>query len=276
MIISRTPYRISFFGGGTDYPAWYKLHGGAVLASTINKYCYLTCRYLPPFFDHRFRIVYSKMENCVSIDEIRHSVVREGLRHLGISRGVEIHHDGDLPARSGMGTSSAFTVGLMHALNALRGKMLDRDELARVSIYLEQDVLKEVVGSQDQVLAAHGGLVHVSFWPGGGFTVRPMTIPRSRVEELNSHLMLIFTGITRTASEIAQTYGVEVDCKEPQLRMMQRFVEEAVSILGSASDMRLFGELLHEAWQVKRSLSTKVSNQEIDALYSEARAAGAS
>jgi D-glycero-alpha-D-manno-heptose-7-phosphate kinase len=275
MIISRTPYRISFFGGGTDYPSWYQQHGGAVLASTINKYCYLTCRYLPPFFDHKFRIVYSKMENCASIDEIKHPAIREVLRYLDVNRGVEIHHDGDLPARSGMGSSSAFTVGLVHALSALKGKILDRHELARLSIHLEQEVLKEVVGSQDQVLAAHGGLVHVSFHCGGEFTVRPITISRSRVEELNSHLMLIYTGMVRTASDIAQTYGVDTESRSPQLETMQRYVDEAVSILGSSSCIKLFGGLLHEAWQVKRSLSPKVSSSEIDALYNEARAAGA-
>src|SRR5687767_15262380 len=157
MIISRTPFRISFFGGGTDYPAWYREHGGAVLATTIDKFCYLTARYLPPFFEHRLRVVYSKIENCHSIDQIEHPVVRETLRFLKLDRGVEIHHDGDLPARSGMGSSSAFTVGLLNALHALRGEAADADRLARESIHLEQDILQETVGCQDQLMAAHGG-----------------------------------------------------------------------------------------------------------------------
>ena len=156
MIISRTPFRISFFGGGTDYPAWYRKHGGAVLATTIDKYCYLTCRYRPPFFEHRIRLVYSKIEDCQSIDDIAHPSVREILRYLEIDRGIEIHHDADLPARSGMGSSSAFTVGLLHALNALQGIMPSKQQLAKESINIEQEILKETVGSQDQVLAAYG------------------------------------------------------------------------------------------------------------------------
>ncbi|HTI49671.1 MAG TPA: GHMP kinase, partial [Planctomycetaceae bacterium] len=163
MIISRTPFRISFFGGGTDYPAWYREHGGAVLATTIDKYCYLTCRYLPPFFEHRMRIVYSKIENCKTVDEIAHPAVREVLRHLAIDRGLEIHCDNDLPARSGMGSSSSFTVGLLHALYALIGQMPSKQQLAREGIFVEQELLRETVGCQDQVLAAHGGLRQVLF-----------------------------------------------------------------------------------------------------------------
>src|SRR5437870_3573377 len=155
MIITRTPFRISFFGGGTDYPGWYREHGGAVLATSIDKYCYLSCRHLPPFFEHRIRVVYSRIENCNSIDEIEHPSVRETLRFLEFNRGVEIHHDGDLPARSGMGSSSAFTVGLLNALYALKGKMPGKHQLATESIQLEQEVLKETVGSQDQVTAAY-------------------------------------------------------------------------------------------------------------------------
>ena len=180
MIISRTPFRISFFGGGTDYPAWYRKHGGAVLATTIDKYCYITCRYLPPFFEHQYCIVYSKIENCQTLDEIAHPAVREVLRFLEVTRGVEIHHDGDLPARSGMGSSSAFTVGLLHALYALQGRMCGKHQLALESIQLEQDVLKETVGSQDQVLAAYGGLNHISFLENGDISVRPVTISAER------------------------------------------------------------------------------------------------
>src|SRR3972149_4165723 len=180
MIISRTPFRISFFGGGTDYPAWFRKHGGAVLAATIDKYCYLTCRYLPPFFEHRVRVVYSKIESGQTIDDIAHPAVRAIVRHLGIQRGLEIHHDGDLPARSGMGSSSAFTVGLLHALYALRGQMPTKHQLAREGIQIEQNVLEENVGSQDQVMAAYGGLRHVVFSPEGEVAVRPVTISRER------------------------------------------------------------------------------------------------
>jgi D-glycero-alpha-D-manno-heptose-7-phosphate kinase len=275
MIISRTPFRISFFGGGTDYPAWYRQHGGAVLAATIDKYCYLTCRYLPPFFEHRIRVVYSKIENCHSIDDITHPSVREILRYLEIERGMEIHHDGDLPARSGMGSSSAFTVGLLHALYALQGKMPSKQQLAKESINIEQDILKETVGSQDQVLAAYGGLNHVTFLPNDEFSVRPVTLTQERINELNSHLMLFYSGIKRTASNIAESYVNDIDAKKRQLRILKDLVEESIGILNSGRDLMAFGELLHEAWQAKRSLSDRVSNPEIDELYELARNSGA-
>jgi D-glycero-alpha-D-manno-heptose-7-phosphate kinase len=275
MIISRTPYRISFFGGGTDYPAWYRDHGGTVLGVTIDKYCYLTCRYLPPFFKHRIRIVYSRIENCKSVDDICHPAVREVLRHLEIDRGLEIHHDGDLPARSGMGSSSSFTVGLLHALHALKGFMPSKRQLALEGIEIEQERLKETVGSQDQVLAAHGGFNHVVFHPNGEIAVRPVTLSAERLRELNDHLMLFYTGIERTASNIAETYVSDGETKKSQLRIMKHLVEEGLAILNNGSDIADFGELLHEAWQVKRGLSSKVSNAHVDELYEHARGNGA-
>jgi D-glycero-alpha-D-manno-heptose-7-phosphate kinase len=275
VIISRTPFRISFFGGGTDYPDWYRKHGGAVLATTIDKYCYITARHLPPFFEHRICLVYSKIEYCQTIEEIAHPSVREVLRFLDVQRGVEIHHDGDIPARSGMGSSSAFTVGLLHALYALKGQMVSKRQLAMESVHLEQDVLKETVGSQDQVLAAYGGFNHITFAPNGEISVRPVTLSRDRMQELNAHVMLFYTGIKRTASTIADTYVSDIDDKRRQLRLMRELVDEGVSILGSGQDLVGFGELLHEAWQAKRSLSAKVSNSYVDDIYDQARAAGA-
>ncbi len=275
MIISRTPFRISFLGGGTDYPAWYRQHGGAVLATTIDKYCYLTCRYLPPFFEHRIRIIYSKIENCQTVDEIAHPAVREILRYLNIDRGIEIHHDADLPARSGMGSSSAFTVGLLHALYALKGQVRSKYQLAMESIHLEQEILKETVGSQDQVLAAYGGLNHITFLPNGEISVRPITVPMERMRELNSHLMLFYTCIKRTASDIAESYVNNVNSRKRQLRILKDMVEESISIISGDQDISAFGELLHEAWQTKRSLSAKVSNPEVDAIYERAISAGA-
>jgi D-glycero-alpha-D-manno-heptose-7-phosphate kinase len=275
MIISRTPFRISFFGGGTDYPAWYRQHGGAVLAATIDKYCYLSCRYLPPFFEHKFRVVYSKIENCHTIDEIAHPSVREVLHYLNIERGVEIHHDGDLPARSGMGSSSAFTVGLLHALRALKGQVSNQHQLAMESIYVEQELLKETVGSQDQVSAAYGGLNHITFLPNGEVSVRPMTISQERIQELDNHLMLFYSGIKRTASDIAESYVTDIDSRKRQLRILKDMVEESVSVISSHQDITAFGELLHEAWQAKRSLSAKVSNSQVDEIYERAIAAGA-
>ena len=275
MIISRTPFRISFFGGGTDYPAWYRQHGGAVLAATINKYCHITCRYLPPFFEHKILVVWSRVETCNTIDEIAHPSVRTCLDYFKMNRGLAIHHDGDLPARSGMGSSSAFTVGLLHALYALQGKMPSKQQLAKESIYIEQEILKETVGSQDQVLAAYGGLNHVTFLANDEFSVRPITLTQERIQELNSHLMLFYSGIKRTASDIAQSYVNDLDAKKRQLRILKDLVEESISILNSGQDLTAFGELLHEAWQAKRSLSDRISNPEIDELYELARNSGA-
>lgn len=275
MIISRTPYRVSLFGGGTDYPSWYRQHGGAVLAGTINKYCYLTCRYLPPFFEHRYRVVYSTIEDCLTIDDIKHPAVREVLRYMSITRGVEVHHDGDLPARSGMGSSSAFSVGLLHALYALQGKVRSKHELAMESIHIEQERLQEVVGSQDQVAAAYGGLNHILFTPNGAISVRPVTLSKERLAELNGHLMLFFTGVRRTASDVARSYVEEIDERKRQLRVIQTMVDEAMSILAGDAPITDLGGLLDEAWQLKRSLSSKVSNSDIDDLYAHALSLGA-
>lgn len=274
MIISRTPFRISFFGGGSDYPAWYRVHGGQVLATTINKYCYLTCRHLPPFFEHRIRVVYSKIEDCQTLDEIQHPAAREVLRHVNIDRGIEIHTDGDLPARSGMGTSSSFTVGLLNALYALKGQMPSKQQLAVESIYIEQERLKETVGSQDQVLAAYGGFNHVTFPTEGDISVKPMTLPVERIEELDDHLMLFFTGINRTASSIAESYVPDIETRVRQLQPMIDMVTEGISILCSEQDIVGFGELIHEAWQAKREMSSSVSNGRVDEIYDAARSAG--
>lgn len=275
MIISRTPFRVSFLGGGTDYPAWYTKHGGAVLATTINKYCYITCRHLPPFHEHRIRLVYSRIENCESIEEIAHPSVRETLRYLGMVRNFEIHHDADLPARCGMGSSSSFTVGLLNALRALQGRMTSRRDLMLESIHIEQDLVEETVGSQDQALAAYGGLNHISFQTNGEISVQPLTLPRERVADFNDHLMLFYTGIKRTASDVAKDYVSNIDTKKAQLRTLQQLVEEGMSVLSGGQDLSAFGDLLHEAWQVKRSLSDKTTNSEVDSVYDTARDAGA-
>ncbi len=275
MIISRTPYRISFLGGGTDYPAWYRQHGGAVIATTIDKYCYLTCRHLPPFFEHRTRIVYSKIEAVQAVEEIEHTAVREILKFMQVDRGVEIHHDGDLPARSGMGSSSSFTVGLLHALYALNGRMVNKHQLAMEGIHVEQDCLQETVGSQDQVMAAYGGLNHVQFMTSGDIAVRPVIMPLERITQFNKHIMLFYTGIKRTASMIADTYVNDIEPRRRQLRILLDLVKEGLSILSSNQDLRAFGELLHEAWLIKRSLSQSVSNSTVDEIYQAARSAGA-
>lgn len=282
MIISRTPFRISFFGGGTDYPSWYREHGGSVLVTTVDKYCYLTCRYLPPFFEHRIRVVYSAIENCKSVNEIAHPAVRHVLEFLGISRGIEIHHDGDLPARSGMGSSSSFTVGLLHSLHALRGTMVSKQQLAAESIEIEQERLRENVGSQDQVSVAYGGFNHIRFQRNGTVDVRPVTVAASRLSDLNAHLMLFYTGIQRPSrslgtGEVPVSNG-DASGESPrtrQLHQMSALVDDALGILGGTRDLDDFGRLIHEAWQIKRGLHARVSNPEIEAIYEQALAAGA-
>ena len=275
MVISRTPFRISFFGGGTDFPSWYREHGGTVLAAGIDKYCYLTARYLPPFFEHRYRAVYSKIESTNEIDEISHPAVRETLRFMDMKRGIEIHHDGDLPARSGMGSSSAFTVGLLHALYAVKGQMVGKHQLSLEAIHLEQEVLKETVGCQDQVTTAYGGFNQVVFSESGEISVRPVILPQSRFDELSRHLMLFYTGVKRTSSDITSTYVTDIEARRRQLRIFKDLVHEALSLLTSQQDINGFGRLLHEAWLMKRNLSASVSNGFVDQIYEEARAAGA-
>ena len=275
MIISRTPFRISFFGGGTDYPDWYLKHGGSVLATAIDKYCYISCRYLPPFFEHRIRVVYSKIENCQDLEQIQHPSVRETIRFLNIKRGLEIHHDGDLPARSGMGSSSSFTVGLLNALYALQGKMASKKQLAYNSIHIEQNMIQETVGSQDQVSAAYGKLNKISFFESGEIEVQPLTLTKERIADLDCHLMLFYTGIIRTASDLAKSYVNSIKEKEDLLKRMHEMVDEGVSILHGNDPIYRFGELLHEAWNAKRGLSSEVSNNMVDEIYARARSNGA-
>jgi D-glycero-alpha-D-manno-heptose-7-phosphate kinase len=276
MIISRTPFRISFFGGGTDYPEWYQQHGGAVLATTIDKYCYISVRELPPFFDHRFRVVYSIVENVKNIGEIQHPAVRGVLQSMKVDRGLEIHHDGDLPARSGLGSSSAFTVGLVNAVHALDGRHVSKDKLADEAIHIEQCVLRERVGLQDQVSAAFGGFNHIAIAQNGTYTVTPMVLPPARIQALQSHLMLVFTGVARTANEIAETIVQNLKSKAADMTTMQQMVEHAIGIVSSArTDLVEFGELLREAWQLKRTLSSRVTNTMVDQLLEAATRAGA-
>ena len=204
MIISRTPFRVSFFGGGTDYPAWYREHGGSVLSAAINKYCYITCRYLPPFFEFKYRVRYYQREEANSIDQIAHPSVRECLRFMKIDKGVDLVHHADLPAQSGLGSSSTFTVGLLHALYALNHEMPTKRDLALNAIRIEQDRMKESVGSQDQTAAAFGGLNRIEFGGPQEVLVQPIILPPSRLERFEEHLMLFFTGLSRTASEVAK------------------------------------------------------------------------
>ena len=276
MIVTRTPFRISFFGGGTDYPAWYHEHGGLVLASTIDKYCYISCRYLPPFFEHKHRIVYSKIENVKSIAEIEHPAVRAVLGWVGCERGLEIHHDGDLPARSGLGSSSSFTVGLVNALCALDGKYIAKEDLAAKAIYIEQTIIKENVGSQDQISAAFGGFNRIEFHRNDTFQVSPVVLSKKRFDELQGSLMLYFTGLSRIASEIAKSTIDNLGSRVTELRKMGDMVDEAISIVQApGTPIDEFGKLLDQSWRYKRELSSNVSTPEIDRIYDEALKAGA-
>lgn len=274
MIISQTPYRISFFGGGTDYPAWYESHGGAVLSTSINKYCYITCRHLPPFFNHKHRFVWSQIELVNDIADTKHPVIRAVLRHMNQKEGLEIHHVGDLPAQSGIGSSSSFTVGLLNTMFALRGEMKSKQELGELAIHIEQKVIGEVVGSQDQVAAAFGGFNRIDF-SAQGFSVKPVIAPAERFERLGKNLMMFFTGISRTAALVAQSKVENFSKRESHLHSMRAMVDEAQGILQNKShSLDEFGKLLHKAWDLKRGLSDKVSNSTIDEIYSAAMKAG--
>lgn len=276
MIITRTPFRISFFGGGTDYPGWFRDHGGVVLATSIDKYCYITCRRLPPFFEHKHRIVYSRIENVQRIDQIEHPAVRAVLDWAKVDDGIEIHHDGDLPARSGLGSSSSFTVGLVHALSAMDGKMASKRALARDAIHIEQDLIGESVGSQDQVSAAYGGFNRIVFRRDGSFDVAPLVLPARRREQLRSHLLLCFTGVSRIASDVAKSKIENLKHRQTELLRMAAMVDEAIAILQDPQrPIEDFGALLDESWQNKRKLSDRVSSPDIDQLYAAALQAGA-
>lgn len=276
MIISRTPFRISFFGGGTDYPVFYEENGGAVLSTSINKYCYVICRYLPPFFDHKYLIRYSLREETQTIAEIKHPSARECLRYVDLDRGVEIQHNADLPSMSGLGSSSAFTVGLLNALYALKGKMITKRQLALDAIHVEQDMIKENVGSQDQTIAAFGGFNKIVFGGSQKIVVFPVTIDHAKLDSLQDHLMLFFTGFSRNASEIAAEQIRKTPEKTKELMTMVEMVDEAVNILnGSEGTLMDFGKLLHESWKLKRSLTQSITTRSVDEVYEAAMEAGA-
>jgi D-glycero-alpha-D-manno-heptose-7-phosphate kinase len=275
MIISKTPFRISFFGGGTDYPVWFEKYGGAVLSTSIDKYCYITVRYLPPFFEHKHRVVYSLIENVKTIREIQHPVVRVLLKSFKINNGLEIHHDGDLPARAGLGSSSAFTVGMINSLYALNGQLIPKAQLAKEAIHIERHVLKENVGSQDQVAVAYGGFNKIVFHNDHNFRLEPITLKRGKIKQLEDHLMLIFTGLSRYSTEVAIEQIKNTPKKEKELETMLSMVGEAVNILNGNRNITEFGQLLHESWQLKKHLSSRISTKEIDILYNKAIKNGA-
>lgn len=276
MIITSTPLRISFFGGGTDYPVWYREHGGTVLSTTIDKSCYITCRRLPPFFEYHSRVSYSRVENVSANQSIEHPSVRACLQFHNMDEGMEIHHVADLPARTGLGTSSAFTVGLLLGLYALKNQMRDKRSLNADAIYVEQEMLQEAVGSQDQTSAAYGGFNRIDFRTDGTIDVNRILAPQNRLKELEQNLALYFTGFSRTASEIATEQLKVTPHKKRELEAMMQLVPEAESIVTNASrSMDEFGKLLHESWQIKRSLTHKISTSDIDDIYAAGLSAGA-
>ena len=276
MIITRTPFRISFFGGRTDYPVWYRQNGGAVLSSTINKYCYISTRYLPPFFDHKFRIRYSTREETQNIDQIKHPAVKACLEYLNLGRGVEMVHTSDLPARSGIGSSSAFTVGFLNSLYALKGKIITKRQLARDAIHIEQNLIKESVGSQDQVATSFGGLNKIEFGGDNDFYVYPITISKEKIDFFQSHLLLFFTGLSRTASDIASEQIRKTSGKKAELKAMMEMVAEASDILnGVIGNFNDLGKLLHESWKLKMALTKLIANSAIKDIYKSALDAGA-
>ena len=275
MIITRTPYRVSFFGGGTDYPVWFNNHGGAVLTTAISHYCYISGRILPPFFNHKHRIVWSEIESINEFDEINHPAVREALRWMDIKYGIEIHHHGDLPARSGLGSSSSFAVGLLNMLYTLEDRKTTKKDLAQAAIHLEQTLLKESVGVQDQIATAYGGFNKIEINQDGSYRVLPVKIDRERQEELQSKILMFYTGVSRTASDIAKAQIKAIPKKATELHEMRSQVDAAIEILSSKHNIDDFGRLLNESWCLKRQLTKQISPGYVDELYERAIKAGA-
>lgn len=275
MIITRSPYRISFFGGGTDYHTWYEEHGGEVLSTSIDHYNYISCRYLPPFHpEYMNRIAWRILEYPKSIDEIQHNAIKGALKHYDIKRGVEISNQCDLPARSGLGSSSTFSAALIMALKALKGKMISKEDLAIETINLERNVLKENVGIQDQIATVYGGLNHITINHNGEFKVEPLIMNQKRKEHFNDHLLLFFTGVARTSSDVCKKQIDSAKKNTSQLSQMQAMVPQAIDILTNGK-LEEFGELLHETWMLKRSLTDNISTSYIDEIYDIARKSGA-
>jgi len=274
MIITKTPYRISFFGGGSDYPEWFNEHHGEVISSTINKYLYISCRELPHFFKHKFRVVYSKIENVKKISDINHNGVKQLLLHSKIKDGLEIHYDGDLPSRSGMGSSSCFVVGLMNALSKFKDKDISKKKLAQKSIYIERNVMKENVGWQDQIAASYGGFNNIVF-KGNTYKVNKIKCKKSFQDNLNKKLFLLYTGKSRTAEKITRSYTNKLkNNKKQNINKILNFVSEAKKIIKD-NNTDDFGYLLNETWYQKRELSKIVSSSKIDELYTKGKNNGA-
>ena len=275
MIISRTPFRISFFGGGTDFPAFFRQHGGAVLAATIDQYCYLSVHRLAPLFKHRFRASYSRTESVLAPEEFQHPLIRETLRLLDQREGIEIAHTADLPGQTGLGSSSAFTVGLLNAVQAFNGRLRTPAELARQAIEVERERVGDAGGWQDQYEAAYGGFRRFDFAPDDSVQVRHVALSAARLHALEQSLMLFYMGSESSAAAVLQDQERRAGENQAALLALRRMVDQAEDLLTGARPLAEFGDLLHEAWQLKRSLSAGISNPPIDQAYTAARAAGA-
>lgn len=272
MIITRTPFRMSFFGGGTDMPEFFREHGGSVISTTFDKYCYVTARHLPRFFDYTSEAVYSRIERVSDPSEFDHPAIRNAMAMLDM-REVRVSYEADLPARSGLGTSSSFAVGLLNAFHCMKGTYASKERLAREAIRLEREVCGEAGGWQDQVAAAYGGLNRIDF-EGDSFSVRPVVISNERRRELESSLLMFFTGFTRLSSEVQRENRVAD--KTAQLLEMLSLVDEAEATLTDKSrPLSGFGRLLDETWRLKRGTGSRVSTGPIDALYARGLSAGA-
>ena len=276
MIVVRTPFRVSLFGGGTDFPEWFENYGGSVIGTALNKYCYTSVRWLPPFFKHKSRIVYSKIELVEKIEEIQHPVVRAVLTKLEINKGLEIHHHADLPARSGLGSSSSFTVGLLHAISSLNSTPITKNNLVKDAIHVERDMLQETVGWQDQVWAAHGGFNKIDFLAGKNIQINPITIPEERLKAITNSMMLFFTGLSRYSSDIAMEQVLKLEQNINPRQEILAMTEEAMKLLYSPNfSIKELGELLSASWEKKKQLASNISTDQINQIYTTAMAAGA-
>ena len=273
MIITQTPFRMSFFGGGTDFPGFYKEHGGAVISTTFDKYCYVNVRHLPRFFDYSTELSYSRIERVTDVEAIEHPAIREAMKYLDMQE-IRLTYEADLPARSGLGTSSSFAVGMLNAFYALKGKYADKRKLADDAIYLERVLCKESGGVQDQIAASFGGLNRINF-NADGYEVNPVIISPERKAQLNRNLMLFFTGFSRFSSDIQKTTQKDMADKERQLLEMLSLVDEAEKVLTTKTDLNEFGRLLDYTWKLKRGISSGISTDSIDGLYAKGIEAGA-
>lgn len=274
MIITQTPFRMSFFGGGTDFSGFYNEHGGAVISTTFDKYCYVTVRHLPPFFDYKTHVTYSREEKINNLSEMQHPAIRNAMEWLDM-HDIRLTYESDLPARSGLGTSSSFAVGMLSAFYALKGQYADKRKLADDAIYLERTLCKEAGGIQDQIAASFGGMNRINF-SADGYTVHPVIINPERKKLLNEHLMLFFTGFSRFSSDIQKGTEKSMKDKTQQLLEMYRLVDDAEKILTDKNtSLDEFGKLLDYTWQLKRGISSGISTDSIDEQYERAKKAGA-